>query len=141
MINKITSGISFAIGTEFDDTYEIYTESIDQGLKEPCFSILCLNPTSEQFLGKRYFRTNQFCIYYFPSSDKKRSECNAVAERLLGLLEYITVDGDLIRGTDIHFEVVDGVLAFFVNYDFYVYKDVVDEESMDAFEYNTIVKG
>lgn len=141
MINKITSGISFAIGTEFDDTYEIYTESIDQGLKEPCFSILCLNPTSEQFLGKRYFRTNQFCIYYFPCSDKKRSECNAVAERLLGLLEYITVDGDLIRGTDMHFEVVDGVLAFFVNYDFYVYKDVVDEESMDAFEHNTIVKG
>ncbi len=141
MINAITDGISIAINTEFDDTYEIYTESIKQGLNEPCFSILCLNPTLEQFLGKRYFRTNQFCIHYFPSSGEKRSECYTVAERLFGTLEYITVDGDLIRGTDMHCEVVDDVLSFFVNYDMYVYKDVDTEEVMETFGHNTIVKG
>lgn len=141
MINKIIDGISVAINTRFDDTYDIYTESVEQGLEEPCFLILCLNPTSKQFLGKRYFRTNQFCINYFPSSDEKRSECNEVMEQLLSALEYITVDGDLIRGTDMHCEVVDNVLNFFVNYDMFVYKDSEGAEVMGTFEHNTIVKG
>ena len=141
MINKIKDGISIAINADFGDDYEIYTESVKQGLKEPCFSILCLNPTIQQTLGKRYFRTNQFCIHYFPTSDESQSECNDVAERLFGVLEYITVDGDLIRGTEMHYEVVDGVLSFFVNYDMYVYKNTVNEECMEAFEHKTNVKG
>lgn len=66
MINKIIDAISISINLEFSDGYEIYTESIEQDLKEPCFSIFCLNPTNELFLNKRYFRTNQFGIQYFP---------------------------------------------------------------------------
>lgn len=141
MINKIIDGISVAINSEFGDPYEIYTESIEQGLVEPCFSILCLNPTINQKLGKRYFRRNQFCIHYFPSSDEKRSECQAVIERLMNALEIITVDGDLCRGTDMHGEVVDNVLSFFVNYDMYVYKEEAAAPVMESVEHITTMKG
>ena len=142
MINKIIDGISVAINSEFGDHYETYTESIEQGLTEPCFSILCLNPTINQVLGKRYFRKNQFCIHYFPESDKKQSECHSVAERLMGTLELIEVDGDLCRGTEMHAEVVDNVLSFFVNYDMYVYKPTGNiESSMEYVEFDTAVKG
>ena len=141
MINKIIDGISVAINSEFGDPYEIYTESIEQGLVEPCFSILCLNPTINQVLGKRYFRRNMFCIHYFPSSDEKRSECYAVIERLMNALEIITVDGDLCRGTDMHGEVVDNVLSFFVNYDMYVYKEEAAEPVMESVSHNTNMKG
>lgn len=141
MINAIIDGMCIAINAEFDDTYEIYTESIEQGLKEPCFSILCLNPTIEHFFGKRYFRTNQFCIHYFPSSKEKRSECYEVMDRLFTALEYIEVDGDPIRGTEMHGEFVDDVLNFFVNYDLFTYSKSTDADSMGTFEHNTIVKG
>ena len=141
MINKIIDGISVAINSEFGDPYEIHTESIEQGLVEPCFSILCLNPTIDQVLGKRHFRTNQFCIHYFPSSSEPRSECYAVIERLMGALEIITVDGDQCRGTDMHGEVVDNVLSFFVNYDMYVYKERTTEPVMENVTYNTHLKG
>ncbi len=141
MINKIIDGISVAIYSEFGNPYEIYTESIAQGLTEPCFSILCLNPTINQVLGRRYFRRNQFCIHYFPSSDDKRSECHEVIERLISALEMITVDGDQCRGTEMHSEVIDDVLSFFVNYDMYVYKEKAVESKMEAFEYKTDVKG
>ena len=57
MINKIIDGISVAINAEFGDDYEIYTESVEQGLNEPCFSILCLNPTNEQFLAFHFINT------------------------------------------------------------------------------------
>jgi hypothetical protein len=141
MINEIIDGISVAINTEFGDDYEIYTETVEQGLEEPCFSILCINPSIEQFLGKRYFKTNQFCIHYFPGSKERRSECNSVIERLEDCLETITVGGDLIRGTSLHSEISDDVLSFFVNYDLFVYKPKEAEENMEEAEYNTDVKG
>ena len=141
MINKIIDGISIAIHSEFGDPYEIYTEPVEQGLQEPCFSILCLNPAINQKLGRRYFRTNQFCIHYFPKSSEERSECHAVAERLIGALEYITIDGDLCRGTEMRHEVADNVLSFFVSYDMYVYKDSPGESAMESFTVDTSVKG
>ena len=141
MIDKIIDGISIAIHSEFGDPYEIYTESVEQGLQEPCFSILCLNPAINQKLGRRYFRTNQFCIHYFPKSSEERSECHAVAERLIGALEYITIDGDLCRGTEIRYEVVDGVLSFFVNYDLFVYKEEAPETAMESYAHDTSMKG
>lgn len=141
MINKIIDGISVAINSEFGDPYEIYTESIEQGLTEPCFSVLCLNPTINQVLGRRYFRRNQFCIHYFPSTDEKQSECFTVLDRLMGALEMITVDGDQCRGTGMHGEVVDDVLSFFVNYDMFVYKDEDEKSKMQNVKRNIGVKG
>lgn len=137
MINAIIEAISTTLDAEFG--YEIHMEEIRQGLEEPCFFIQCLNPTTELFLGKRYFRTNQFCIQYFPQSDKKQRECNAVAERLAWSLEYITLEGDPVRGTDMKYEVVDGVLNFFVNYDCFVYR-VEETTAMEVIESQTQVK-
>lgn len=72
MINSIVEAISCSLNKEFGDDYEIHNEEIKQGLKEPCFFIACLNPNNNLFLGKRYERTNQFCIQYFPQSAKKQ---------------------------------------------------------------------
>ena len=141
MINKIIDGISVAINSEFGDPYEIYTESTEQGLDEPCFSILCLNPTIDRKLGRRYFRRNQFCVHYFPSSNEERSECHAVLDRLVNALEIITVDGDLCRGTNMYGEVVDNVLSFFVNYDMYVHKKETAAPTMETVIHNTNTKG
>ena len=141
MINKIIDGISVAINSEFGDSYEIYTESIEQGLIEPCFSIVCLNPTISQKLGKRYFKTHQFCVHYFPSSPEPKAECYSVMERLTSALEIIAVGDDQCRGTSIHGEVVDNVLSFFVNYDMYVCAEDKGGLVMETVKYNMSVKG
>ena len=137
MINSIIESISISLDAEFGNKYTIYREEVEKGLKEPCFFILSLNPESKLFVGKRYFRENPFCIQFLPSNkDKKREENNAVAERLYSCLELITVEGDLTRGTKMKHEIADGVLNFFVNYDFFVYKaaatDAMEEISCDV---------
>lgn len=141
MINAIIEAISVALNGEFGDSYEIHMEEIEQGLEEPCFFIFCLNPSSDLFLGKRYFRTNPFCIQYFPESNEKQRECNGVAERMYDCLEYVTMDGDSepIRGTKMKHEVVDGVLNFFVNYDCFVYK-AAEQTAMGEMKLETQVK-
>ncbi|MFR4964008.1 MAG: DUF6838 family protein [Streptococcus sp.] len=141
MINSIIEAISVALNEEFGDGYKIHMEEIRQGLKEPCFFIQCLNPTHELFLGKRYFRTNQFCIQYFPATREKQKECNGVAERMSWRLEYITIYGEdkPTRGTKMKYEVVDGVLNFFVNYDCFVYRRE-EQTAMEILETSTNVK-
>lgn len=141
MINSIIQSISISLNAEFGDDYTIYTESVEQGLNEPCFFIFCLNPTNRVFLGKRYFRENGFCLQYLPADkDQAREECNAVAERLYSCLEYITVTGDLVRGTKMSYEVIDGVLNFFVNYDLFFYKST-SSDAMEEISESVTMKG
>lgn len=142
MINTIIESISVALNAEFGDKYKIHREVKRQGLKEPCFFIQCLNPTEKLFLQKRYFRQNQFCIQYFPE-DKfhGNQECYAVAERLFSCLEHLDVDGDLVMGTKRKYEVVDGILHFFVNYDLFVYKVAEYVPIMEDVSSETHVKG
>lgn len=142
MINSIIAGIGVAINTEFGDDYTIYAESVEQGLEEPCFFVSCIDPTNRLFVGRRYFRTNQFCIQFFPQNrNREKEECNEAAERLFSCLEYITVDRDLLRGTGMKSEIVDGVLNFFVNYDFFEIKPDNSDNSMSEISKTVNAKG
>ena len=140
MIKKIIDGICLALSSKFGEDREVYTEAVNQGLEDGSFSVVCLNPTNTQFLGNRYFRTNQFCIHYFPKTNEPKSECLEVLEDLHDALEIIDVDGDLIRGTNMTNEMDDGVLHFFVNYDFFTIRKT-DEAPMEHLEHSSNVKG
>lgn len=134
MINKIKDGIIRAIHKEFGDKYEIYPESIEQGLQEPCFYVECLNKSNEQFLNNRYFREHFFIVQYFPESNEKNSECDDVVERLFDCLEYITVDNDLVRGTQMKAEMVDDVLHFRINFNLFVHKIEQKDNKMGSYK-------
>lgn len=141
MINKLIGSISIILNNEFGDNYEIFTESVEQGLKEPCFFIKCLKTTNSHYINNKYERIHLFCIQYFPSTSEKNYECNEVQERLNQCLEYIQVGEDLTRGTKMHGEMIDGILNFFINYDFYILKQVTTEERMSVIQNKSIVKG
>ncbi len=130
-VNLIIEAIAAALNGEFGEEYAVYAEEVKQGLSEPCFFISCINPSDRQlmgnanrhFLAARYYRENRFCIQYFPLEENNgRRESYDKAERLFGCLEEINADGDIIRGTDMNFEYTDGILSFFVSYNFFVYK-------------------
>lgn len=142
MINTIIGAISQALNTEFGDNYECYMEEIKQDLKEPCFFIQCLNPTEELFIGKKYFRRNQFCIQYFPESKSgPNAECHSVAQCLLDCLKWLPVKDSKVMGRKMHYEVKDGMLYFFVNYDMFVYKAVEALPVMEEVSIETLAKG
>lgn len=121
MIQSIIDGIVAALLDAFPNVTRVYMEQVKQGLKEPCFILQLLTPTNEQFLGNRYFRTNLFSVQYIPqSTTDAKAECNGIIDGLFEALEYITVGGDLQRGTGMRSEYFDGVLTFFVNYNMFV---------------------
>lgn len=132
MINALIDGIAIKLNSVFGSNYKIYKEQIKQGLVEPCFNIVVLEPSQEAKLTNRYFRSYPVDVHYFPkSADTPKAEMYEVAEKLLIELEHITVLDNLCRGTKMRYEIVGGVLHFFVNYDFFVKKEVVKGEYME----------
>lgn len=147
LVNLITDAICVAINGEFGDDYVVYTESVKQGLKEPCFFVTCVSQSQQPYIGlkdgirKRYLRENQFCIQYIPEDPQRaKAECHGIAERLEECLEYITVAGDLTAGTGLRYEVVDEILDFYVNYDMFIYRDT-GQEPMEDVSLNVTAKG
>lgn len=133
MVNRIITGISQKLDSEFNlssDDYEIYNEEVKQDFQEPCFFITLLSLDQTQIIGNRYSRTQPFDIHYFPKAEDSNTEIIEVTEMLMNVLEYITIDEGLIRGTKMNGEVVDGVLHFFVNYNMHVIKQIIKEETM-----------
>ena len=144
----IIEAIAAALNGEFGEEYTVYAEDVKQGLSEPCFFISCINPSDRQlmgnanrhFLASRYYRENRFCIQYFPLEENNgRQESYDKAERLFGCLEEINADGDIIRGTDMNFEYTDGILSFFVSYNFFVYR-TREPTVMEKFERDVLNK-
>lgn len=142
MLNDIMTAISQKIRSVFGSEYKIYFDEIAQGFKEPCFFIALLQANQKQIIGNRYFREHFFDIHYYPKSTAGITrEVNEVVDKLLMVLEYISMDGDLIRGTKMKYEVHDQVLHFFINYDVFVKKEL--EKVPFMMEYHQIqhVKG
>ncbi|MGL5642336.1 MAG: phage tail terminator family protein [Paraclostridium sp.] len=148
MLNKIIDGISIKINELFGDDYYIYSEEIEQGFKEPCFFISLLKPSSTPRLGTRTYREYNFDIHYFPKiSNEKNYDMYDTNEKLIdGIdevdgLEYISVDGGLIRGSKIHSEIIDNVLHFFIKYSLFVIKEDVETEKMESLILKQNIKG
>lgn len=139
MINNIITGISQKLDESFnlqEEKYNIYTDGVEQGLEEPCFFIFSLSPNQRQVSSNRYYREYSFDIQYFPSTTEINFELNEMVERLYQYMEYIMVNGELIRGTKMNAEIVNNVLHFFVNYNMYVTREVIKEESMEEILFN-----
>ena len=140
-IQNLIDAIAEALFQEFGSGHEIYTEKVEQDLKEGCFLIRCLNPTKNQYLGRCYKRTNQFAIQYIPSTTDANEECASVSERLFECLENVILHEKPIHGTDLNCEITDGILTFTVNYDGFVLKQNDTETNIEGFEISTEVKG
>jgi hypothetical protein len=131
MINKVIDGISIKLNQVFGDNFKIYSEDVSQGFAEPCFFILTLNPKQTNLIGNRSLRQQLFDIHYFPAV-QNNTELQEKASDLFDAMEYITlVDGDLVHGTKMNYEIIDGVLHFYVSFNMIINKVTDPEDSME----------
>lgn len=137
MINKIIDGIAIKLNKEFGDDYSIYTETVEQGLQEPCFFITPVSPKMQCEIKGRYSYTSKFAIDYIPKDDNAKHECNEVLFNLYRVLELIEIqnfNGEkmLVKGTNMDAKLIDDMLHFFVNYDckIFVAEEIQEHEKM-----------
>lgn len=141
MLNDILDAVTRRLDALFGEGYEIYTDEVKQGLKEPCFFVQFLEPSEKRVIGQRYYRQTDVCIQYFPGNAKKiMRELNRVSDILLSGMEYITLEDDsLLRGTGLSVrpDMEQRVLTFLVSYNMFVIKPKEREDTME----DIVVKG
>lgn len=120
---SIIEGIAKKLNLNFGSDHAIYDEDVPQGFTEPCFSIVHIRTETIAKLPPRYMKRSAFDIHFFPKSDgkegnHKKKQMYFMARNLTLCLEYINVLDNLLRGSKMRYEIVDGVLHFFVNYDY-----------------------
>ena len=124
MVNRIYTAIAKKLEELFDEPL-IFFDQLPQTFKGPCFWVRLLKAEQNQLLYNRYKVTLDFDIMMYPSNDEEftgepnrvSTELNSVGTELLHGIEYIvTEDGNYLRGTNISYEVQDGVLHFFISY-------------------------
>ncbi len=143
MVKEIIEGISIALDAEFNGngiTYKFYTDNVKQGLDTPCFLITIVGPSQSNLIAGRYNGVCPACIQYFPLNDGDNTEMHAIAEKMLNCLEVITlINQDKVRGNDMHYEIVDSVVNFFVDYSVGL-KTQSQQNRMDGASVNTGLK-
>lgn len=127
-----------AIREKYDETYSIYTETVEQDLQKSCFFIMCLNSTDEEKAGTRHCRTYPCIINYFPTSeDKAMQECLSVMDDLYQLLKIINTDIKKFRSKEMKAEIEEGVLKFQVTYSGFILAKK-EEPLMEALEVDNL---
>ncbi len=130
---KILDGITLALHEQWPESH-IYCDEVEQGLVPGDFNVILITSSQRQLVGGRYRRIPLFDVLYYPK--KGREECYEIADALSLLLNLISLpEGDLLRGTGIDFEVVDGVLHFYVRYNHVIYRGEKGE-IMETLEIN-----
>lgn len=117
MVNNIIDGISNVLYENFKGV-SIHSESIEQGFEEPCFFVVPLNSSETPLVGARAIRNVPLDIHYFPKSKTApNAEIEGVAAKLYVVLRRISLlSGEMLNGMDLHHEIENGVLHFFVKY-------------------------
>lgn len=128
--NDIIDGVSIKLNELFDDEYNIYTDSVKQGLEMPCFFIKTLPSSKKRLIGNRYENEINLVIHLM-LEDEKQEEFNNISDKLYEL-EYITLlNGDMLKGYDMKTEISDGVLLFMITYKYFTYKKMEQINDME----------
>lgn len=142
MGNDLITGVMTRLRDTFGEDTTVYFDEVKQELNEPCFFVRTLEVSQELVVRNRYRRVYHLDIEYHPEDRQQTArEIADVANAMLMAMEYIHIGENLTRGTNIRYEVQDKVLHFFVDYDFFVFKVLKEEEYMETLTQTQYVKG
>lgn len=132
MVNKLLDAITIQLGKTFGTDYKYYVEDVKQGLSKPCFTVDAITNLERSKRTVLYDRTIPVVVHYFHDSepDEKRAGYS-MAEQAIECLEYLPFLNTTLRGEDISWQIVDGVLQIFITYRFTTTKVVATEVGME----------
>ncbi len=140
MVNTLLNSVTKQLGTTFGTGYRYYVENVEQNLTKPCFTVDVLMPMERSKSPRLYDRTIPLVVHYFSDSKTNlKQDCYSMAERVLECLEYLPYQNSILRGENISWQIVDGVLQIFITYRF---TTVMSKETIDNMEeiLNTVVR-
>lgn len=131
-IEDIEIAIAQKLNSVFGDSYEIYTDPVPQGFKEPCFFIAFLELEQFDRLGQQWRVNTLYNVKYFGPSARHMT---LKVQQVLNIIQL--QNGQLMRSTKPNSEVVDGVAHNFMNFNFTI-AEVEVKEFMESMKYRGV---
>jgi len=142
MLHEIMKGISRKLKLTFGEGFEVYfSKEVRQGVEEPAFFIAWITSTQRHMIDDRWELRSSFDVHYFPAEDGSNTELVETGRRLFEELEFVELlNGDLVHGTEMRQETMDGVLHFFVDYNVFLLR-IADEIPMETMDLTQLTTG
>ena len=132
MVADFLNAVTTQLGKTFGATYHYYVENVEQGLKQPCFTVDMITLVERSKSSFLYDRTMPLVVHYYNKNPVgNKTECYQIAEQLVECLEYIPFKNTLIRGEQISWQMVEDVLQVFITYRFTTKTDIPFENAME----------
>lgn len=132
MVNTLLDAVTKQLGKKFGTSYHYYMEDVEQNFVKPCFTVDARLPVQRSKSPTLYDRKFPLIIHYFTNNEKtKKRELYSMGEQLAECLEYLNFEGGLLRGRDLSWRVTEGVLQFFITYEFTTKLVTEPENSME----------
>lgn len=138
-IDSIRQGIVQTLQQHFPQI-PVLAGSPDEDFVPPGFELEMFPVEQTKEMGRRYRRSQAFVIRYHTAEETTQEELLAVAESLLTILEYIEVEGSLIRGNQFREEIVDGRFHMHGTYAFHLMKQKPASVQMQTMNQEGIIR-
>lgn len=93
---------------------QVLRDGEERGANVPCFLVKQINAIQHKELNNRYKRLYSFDILYYSVNKDINVDCLRTADELAEGMEYLL--DYMARGTNIHYQIIDDVLHFYVDY-------------------------
>lgn len=128
MVNDVLDAITVGLHDVFGDDFRYYVEDIPQKLKTPCFTVETIDYNVRSYSKTRYYMTIPIVIQFFPEDEVNSKKYSYdIGAKVADAVEYINVDGVLLRSENINYELNDDILQIFVTYSFWTREGVTSD--------------
>ncbi|CAH1212255.1 hypothetical protein PAECIP111893_03510 [Paenibacillus plantiphilus] len=131
-VNDVLDGVMDALASQYPGVTLVAGDAGEEHPR-PLFAVRLVSVKHNREMGRRYRFSHEFNIQYAAAVPTYRG-LHDVADQLYSTLQHITADGGLIRGSGMRHEIIDGILHFFIQFNFHVLSVVTPETKMQAAE-------
>lgn len=129
MVEKVLDALTIKLHELYD--LKIYFNAPNQNMATPCFLISVGETTIKSALPPRKQVSLPLVIQLISDKKYSRKEMFGIGYHLSNELEYVlSVEGDVIRGSNISYEVDDELMSLYITFDFYVQSVITTENDM-----------
>ena len=141
MVDKLTGAVAESIRNAFGEKAEVYTESVHQNAKKPCFFVECESMERIEMLNRNFFVRAHVAGMYENDGDEKRNEAEGVAPRLFKLLSLVKSGDVMLNGRKIHGKWENGTLIVRACYDIWQKEGKEECDVMEKIELKEVYGG
>lgn len=101
MIEKLIGAVAESLFKKWGEEYEVYTESVYQNVKKPCFFVECESVEKKELLGGRFFIRADIKVSIEDDGDIRKQKVEKMIGDVFAVMNFVCVEGKTLQGRSV----------------------------------------